>query len=185
MIDRIDPKARSDAYGRRINREHSPVLAYAIPPLSIIFASILPTLFVASAAPLLPPLGFLALMAWRIVRPGLLPIWAGFPLGAVNDLFSGQPFGSAILLWSLAMMGYEIIDSRFPLRSFGQEWFNLTVAAVIYLFSAALFSGATLTLPMLTSILPQLLLSALLIPIIARMVARLDKLRLLRIRTVG
>lgn len=185
MIDRLDPKARRDAYGSRINRENSPVLAYAIPPLSIVIASIVPVLFIASAAPMLPPLGFLALMGWRIVRPGLLPIWAGFPLGAVSDLVSGQPFGSAILLWSLAMIAYEILDTRFPLRSFGQEWMNLTLATAIYLLAAALLSGASITLPMLKALAPQLLLSALLFPIVARMIARLDQLRLLRIRTVG
>ena len=64
------------------------------------------------------------LLGWRMVRPGLLPLWAGAPLGAFDDLVSGQPFGSAILLWSLAMIAIELIETRFPWRGFWQDWFT-------------------------------------------------------------
>lgn len=98
-MERYAPRARRDAYGPRINREHSPLVALTIPWLSIMVGSLLPMLFIATALPLVPPTGFLMLVAWRLVRPGLLPVWAGLPLGFFDDLFSGQPLGSAILLW--------------------------------------------------------------------------------------
>ena len=124
-MERMNPRSRSDAYGSRINRSHSTVLANGVPYLSIMLASVLPLIVIASALPIVPPLGFLMLIGWRLVRPGLLPVWAGFPLGLFDDLFSGQPLGSAALLWSLAMIAVEVIETRFPWRSFAQDWFCL------------------------------------------------------------
>ena len=65
-----------------------------------------------ASAPVLPPLGFLAFVAWRQLRPGLLPVWAGLPLGLFDDLFSGQPFGTAVMLWSIAAIVLDVIEAR-------------------------------------------------------------------------
>ena len=184
-MERLDPRTRTDTYGRRINRAHSPTLAYSVPILSIMLGSMVPILFVASAVPFVPPLGFLILMAWRIVRPGLLPVWAGLPLGAFDDLFSGQPFGSAMLLWSIAMIGMEIIEVRFPWRSFVQDWLTIALATALYLIAMMVVSGGPPGPAMALGLVPQFLLSVLLFPVIARQVARLDRLRLMRFWTVG
>ncbi|MXO57060.1 rod shape-determining protein MreD [Pontixanthobacter gangjinensis] len=184
-MDQINPHSRSDEYGSRINRAHSPFLVIAIPILSILLSSILPMLPIASAVPIMPPLGLLCLLAWRIVRPGLLPVWVGFPLGAFDDLFSGQPFGSAILLWSISMIAIEIIEARFPWRTFVQDWLMIIAIIISYLLAAALFSGAPITVHGLIALGPQLLLCILLFPIIARMIARLDRLRLRRFKRIG
>ena len=169
---------------RRINREHSPMLAAVILYGSIVFASWLPTLFVTASMPLLPPFGFLLLVGWRLMRPGTLPAWVGFPLGAFDDLVSGQPFGSAILLWSVALLAFEWFESRFPWRGFLQDWLASAIACGLYVLLAALVSGAALSLPILVAIAPQLLLSMALYPIIAAMVATLDRIRLIRIREI-
>lgn len=184
-MDRFAPKSRSDAYGRRINRSHSTVIATVVPYMSILIASFFPVFFIASALPLVPPLGFLMLLAWRLVRPGLLPVWAGFPLGLFDDLFSGQPLGSAILLWSLAMIAIELIETRFPWRSFAQDWFTAGLILLVYIPLAMLISGGELTLAALIAVGPQLVLSILIFPLFARLVARLDQMRLTRWRTVG
>ncbi|MDA7787869.1 rod shape-determining protein MreD [Sphingomonadaceae bacterium] len=189
MTERFNPRSRSDPYGSRINREHSPVLAYAIPWVTMLGASVLPVFFMASAMPLVPPLGFLTLIAWRLVRPGLLPVWAGLPLGLFYDLFSGQPFGSAALLWSLALLAIEAIEARFPWRGFQQDWVTASGLIILYLLLAGLLSGATLGFEMVfmtvKALWLQILLSVLLYPIIARLVARLDRLRLMRWRRIG
>jgi rod shape-determining protein MreD len=124
------------------------------------------------------------LLGWRMVRPGLLPLWAGAPLGAFDDLVSGQPFGSAVLLWSLAMIVIELVETRFPWRGFWQDWFTASLVAVAYWLAALLLSGASVTPEMLTVAMPQALLSVLLYPIIARMVAGLDRFRLKRARRI-
>lgn len=183
-MDRLDPRARSDIYGMRINRAPDPWRVRSVPYLSIMLGSVAPVLLIADLMPLVPSFGFLLLLGWRMVRPGLLPLWAGAPLGAFDDLVSGQPFGSAIFLWSLAMIAIELIETRFPWRGFWQDWFTAGVIAVSYWLAALLLSGASLTREMLLVALPQALLSALLYPIIARMVASLDRFRLARARRI-
>ena len=174
--------ARRDEFGSRIDRRNSSVLAYGIPILSIMLASMLPTFFVATAVPLIPPLGLLALIGWRLVRPDILPIWAGFPLGMWDDMFSGFPFGSAILLWSMVMLGLEALEARFPWHGFVQDWLTGGLIIAVYLLVATLLSGGHGSFPMLQAFVPQLLLSLMLFPIISRMIARLDRIRLTRFR---
>lgn len=183
-MERLDPRARSDIYGQRINREPYAWRVHGVPYVSIMLASILPFVLIADIMPLLPALGFLVLLAWRMVRPGLLPLWAGAPLGAFDDLFSGQPFGSAIFLWSLAMIAIELIETRFPWRGFWQDWFTASVIAAAYWLATLVLSGAALTPSLLMVALPQALLAVLLYPIIARMIASLDRFRLARARKI-
>lgn len=184
MISSFNTRARRDEYGSKINRDHLPILVYGVPWLTIVLASLAPMLPFIALAPIMPPLGYLFLLTWRLVRPGLLPLWAGLPLGALDDLFSGQPFGSGILLFSVTLLTLESIEMRFPWRSFLLDWFTAALALSIYLYACFLFSGAHLTSIQLRLILPQLLLSIVLFPIIARMVALLDRFRLMRIRKV-
>lgn len=184
-MERYAPRARSDSYGRRINREHSPLVATVLPWLSIMIGSLVPGFFIASALPLVPPTGFLMLVAWRLVRPGLLPVWAGFPLGFFDDLFSGQPLGGAMLAWSLTMIAFEILDRRIPWRTFPQDWIAAAMALLGYLLATFLLSGATPTAPALVALGPQAILAVLLFPAAARLVSVLDRLRLTRWRVTG
>lgn len=179
-MERNDPRSRSDAYGSRINRSHSAFLANIVPWASIIVGSILPIFPIASALPVIPPLGLLMLLAWRLVRPGLMPVWAGMPLGLVDDLFSGQPFGFAILTWSLIMIAVELIETRLPWRAFWQDWFTACILIFGYLFAGWLLSGAEPTIHSLIALIPQLVLTILVFPIAARLVAMLDRFRLTR-----
>ena len=185
MIDRLNPKSRRDAYGSRINRDHSPVLLYAVPYGTILLGSLVPILPVTGSIPLMPPLAFLFLLGWRLFRPGLLPVWAGFPLGIFDDLFSGQPFGSAILLFSATMLAIEALEMRFPWRSFWQDWVAATVAILFYLVATTMLSGADITSIALISLLPQAIVCIAVFPLVARLVAGLDRLRLFRIRVLG
>ncbi len=135
--------------------------------------------------PLAPPIGFIIFLSWRLMRPGLFPLWIGVPLGAFDDLFSGQPFGSAILLWSVTMIGIELVETRFPWRGFWQDWFTAGLVILIYIFASMLTSGATITPHMLIATIPQLLLALLVYPLFARIVAWLDRFRLSRSRRIG
>lgn len=179
-MERNDPRARSDAYGSRINRSHSPLLANLIPWSSIIIASILPIFVVAAALPMVPPLGLLMLLSWRLVRPGLMPVWAGLPLGLVDDLFSGQPFGFAMFTWSLVMIGIELVETRLPWRAFWQDWFTAGIFIMVYILAGWLLSGGQPNLHSLIALAPQLVLTVLIFPITARLVALLDRVRLTR-----
>jgi len=173
-----------DRFGRTINRDHSPVLALGVPLLTIVLGSLTPLLPIVAAGPVIPPFGFMILLAWRIQRPGLLPMWIGLPLGAFDDLFSGQPFGSAIMLWSLALLALEAIETRFPWRGFWQDWITATGLLVAYLAFGAAIADSQLELWRVPLVGPQLLVSILLFPLVARMVAFFDRVRLIRIRHV-
>ena len=184
-MERLNPQSRRDPFGSRINRTQLPLLAYGLPWLTIMLGSLTPWLPVIAPAPVLPPFGYMLLLAWRLLRPGLLPLWAGLPLGLFDDLYSGQPLGSGILLFSLTLLAIERIELRFPWRTFLLDWLTASAMLVAYIAFAALFSGAALTLVQLTVIVPQLLLSIVLFPIIARMVSFLDRLRLMRVRRIS
>ena len=132
------------------------------------------------AMPLVPPLGLVMLLAWRLVRPGLLPVWAGVPLGLLDDLYSGQPFGFAVFTWSLVMLGIEMLETRMPWRSYWQDWFTAAMVIVSYLLAGWLLSGGQPTVHSLVALFPQFVLTVLIFPIAARLVAMLDRVRLTR-----
>ncbi|WEK47080.1 MAG: rod shape-determining protein MreD [Candidatus Andeanibacterium colombiense] len=173
-----------DRFGRTINREHSPLLAQGVPLLTILLGSLTPLLPIMAAGPVVPPFGFMVLLAWRIQRPGVLPMWIGLPLGTFDDLFSGQPFGSAIMLWSLALLALEAIETRFPWRGFWQDWLTAAGLIAAYLVIGAIVAGGQIDFWRVPLVAPQILLGILLFPLVARMVAFFDRVRLIRIRHV-
>jgi rod shape-determining protein MreD len=176
----------SDTFAqRRINRAPWPLLAVGLPWLSIMVASLLTFSPIVASAPVAPPLGFLVFLAWRILRPSLLPLWAGLPLGAWDDLFSGQPFGCAILLWSVTMLAMEDIDARFLWRGFSQDWLVATALTTAYVLLSAAFAGIAAHFPLPLVVGPQLLFSIVLFPVVVSAVAVLDRIRRLPLLRVA
>lgn len=180
MANRLFPRG-AQAKARRIVRAPSPLLAYAAPWLTVALASILPGWPLIAMAPAMPPLGYMTLLAWRQLRPGLLPVWAGFPLGLVDDMFSGQPFGNALLLWSITMIVLEIIEARFPWRNFLTDWLVASLFIVVYLALGALAAGMAGNWILLV---PQTVLALICYPLVGRSVGRIDRWRLTRFRVV-
>jgi len=186
LIDPLSPHAQRRAFGREgINRVESPWRAKSVHYVSILLGSLLPMWLVADVMPIAPPLGFMFFLCWRLMRPGLMPLWVGVPLGAFDDLFSGQPFGSAILLWSLTMIALELIETRFPWRGFWQDWFTAGLGGLLYIAAAMVVSGAPITPYLIAATLPQILMAVLLYPMLARIIAWLDRFRLSRSRRIG
>lgn len=183
-MERLNPASRRDRYGRRINRDHSPILLALVPWGSIMLMAMLPFLVVTASLPLMPPLALLFLLAWRLVRPGVLPVWAGLPLGLWVDLFSGQPFGCSVLLFSLTLLGIEVLESRFPWRDFWQDWAIAAVAIIAYVVLGAAFSGASVQPVGIPAIFPQIAMAILAYPAVARLTASLDVVRLWRVRSI-
>lgn len=184
-MEQINHKSRHDAFGSKINRDHSPVLLYGIPWLTILLGSLTPLLPIISSLPIVPPLGFVLMLGWRLTRPGLLPLWAGFPIGLFDDLLSGQPMGSGILLFSLALIAVDFIELRFPWTGFRQNWLIAAVLTLLYLIISALISGTLITRALPSILLPQLLLSLIIFPMVSRMIGLLDRFRLMRVRKLG
>lgn len=153
--------------------------ARATPIVSTMIGSLVPMLLpVIADAPVLPPFGFLMLLAWRLLRPGFWAAWAPLPLGFFDDLASGQPVGSAMFAWTVALLLIEASERAVIWRDYLQDWLVACAAiagvlAAGYLF--ALFAGGAAPI---FAIVPQILASMLLFPAVARLCARLDSWRL-------
>jgi rod shape-determining protein MreD len=165
-------------YESRFDREQSLLKMLAIPITSVAIASMITALPIFTEEPLLPPLGLLMFLSWRLMRPGLLPVWSGVPFGLMDDLFSGQPFGSAGLLWSLAMLSIEIIDARAIWRDHLQDWVIAAILIAAVLLGGLWITGMAHAAPDPAVLIPQIILSILLYPLAVRICARLDSWRL-------
>ena len=154
-----------------------PARARALPWASVVAGSVLTALVpLVATVPLLPPFGLLLLLTWRLLAPLSLRRWAAAPLGLVDDLVSGQPLGSAVLLWSLCFLFIDLVEQRLFVRDFRQDW--MLAAALI---AATLFAGRLLAVPLTAPVDPaiaaQAAISALLFPFSARLVAWIDRRR--------
>ena len=151
----------------------------SIPIASVIVGSMLASAMpFVSQMPWLPPLGLVMLLAWRLLRPELWPVWIGAPLGLFDDMISGQPFGSAIFIWSAALLALAVIEQRLRWHDYWLEWGLaiglITGALLVALGFANLTGGAT----RVVLVVPQWLASVLAYPVCARIAAALDSLRL-------
>lgn len=179
------PKLLRDVGKRRINRAPSATLALITPWIVVMLGSLAPLLPLVASAPLVPPLGYLLLLGWLMLRPGIFPAWAGFPLGLFDDLFSGQPIGSAALLWSITVLLLEFIEYRVPWRNFVLNWAIAAGLVASHILLGAWFAHAGTGGANPSALAPQLVLSILAIPLVGRIVAMFDRFRLLPIRDVG
>lgn len=146
-------------------------------PWATVMAGSLVTIFpVAATLPLMPPCGLLMLLAWRLLAPLALRRWAPALLGLFDDCLSGQPMGSATLLWTLSFFLIDLFDQRTIFRAFAQDW--LIAATAIAL---CLVGGRLLATPLgghVDSVLvAQIAVSIFLFPFAARIVAWVDRRR--------
>lgn len=166
----------------RIGEPASAWRRHSIPIASVMLFSALPMLLplVASSA-ILPPLGLVMFLAWRLLHPTLWPVWIGLPLGLWDDCLSGQPIGSAMGLWTITTLVIEYIDQRTYWRGYWQDWLIAALAII-----AIQLSGAAIVHP--SANVAQLFLQAgfsilaaiMLFPMLVRFAVRLDSIRLLR-----
>ncbi|MDJ0277917.1 rod shape-determining protein MreD [Sphingomonas sp. 2R-10] len=108
--------------------------------LSILAGSLMTLIPVIATVPFLPPCGLLMFLAWRLLRPGTLPVWAAAPLGLFDDLVSGQPLGSAMLLWQVCSLMLDLVDTRLFARDFWQDWLLAGGAVALCLFAGRVFA---------------------------------------------
>jgi rod shape-determining protein MreD len=148
--------------GSRIN--HGPKrLARFVPAASVVAASALALLPIVTGLGWVPDLGFLLLIAWRLLRSDAIPAWWAAPLGLVNDLITGAPVGLSMTIWTAAMLALDLLDRRTMWRDYWIEW---ALAALLLL--AVPFS----------TLVPPLLIAILAFPLAAWCASALDRWRL-------
>lgn len=157
-----------------------PLRVYLLPPLSVVLASMLTAWPAVVSAPLLPPLGLMLFLGWRLLRPDIWPVWAALPLGLWDDLASGHPLGTAMFSWTAILLGLALFDQRVVWRDYRIEWLLGTVALAFSLIVGALLARAGTLSECVLLILPQWGWSALLLPLVMLGVATLDRWRLRR-----
>lgn len=152
--------------------------ARLLPWATVMVGSLVTILPWGATLPLLPPVGLLLMLSWRLLAPLSLRVWAPALLGLFDDLLSGQPLGSAMLLWTLAYFLVEAIDARSGVRDFTQSW---TIAALAIAF--VLLGGRLVATPLDAHVdsvlLLQIVMSVLIFPATSRLVAWIDLRRAL------
>ena len=153
-----------------------PGRARALPWVTVMGGSLITALPIVATVPILPPFGLLMLLAWRLLARFALRPWAAAPLGAFDDLVSGQPLGSAVLLWSLCFLGIDLVERRLIYRDFWQDW--LVAGAAI---AFCLAGGRVIAVPLAAHVdgamFGQGAAAILLFPLAARAVAWIDRKR--------
>lgn len=161
----------------KIGRQPSQLRIKLVPPVTVVLGSMITALPIITDYPILPPMGLLAVLAWRLIRPGYWVVWAGFPLGLIDDIFSGQPFGSAAFLWSVVFILLEAIDRKAVNRDYWQDWLIASIATVFVLIGGMLVVDFQSNILRLDLLLPQIILSILLYPFVARFIGAVDNWR--------
>lgn len=153
--------------------EPSPLRLRAIAPATVLLGSLATILPFVASMPLLPPFGLLMLLGWRLLRPDVLRIWAALPLGLFDDCISGQPIGSAMLLWTICFFVIDLIDNRLMFRDFWQNWL-IAAGSVGFCLIAGRLVASPIGAHVDTLLLLQILVSILLYPLAARLCGWLD-----------
>ncbi len=150
--------------------------ARAMPWVTVMAGSLATVLPMVAGAPLMPPCGLLMLLAWRLLAPLAIRVWAPALLGLFDDLVSGQPLGSAMLFWQLGAFLIALAERRSLFRSFWQDW--LIASGVI---AVCLVGGRLVAAPLSAKVDPvlgaQIVISVLAFPLAARIVAFIDRKR--------
>lgn len=153
-----------------------------VPVLTVMLASALPLMLpLVASSPMLPPFGLILFLCWRLLRAELWPVWVALPLGLWDDIFSGQPFGCAMGLWTIANIFIDYFEQRIYWRDFRHDW---AIAALSIAFIQ--FCGAIIVHPHLDwdralgLVAPQIIFAALTIPLAMRMTVQFDNFRLKR-----
>lgn len=142
-------------------------------PLSIMVCTLVTLVPFKASFPILPPFGLLLLLAWRLHRPDLLKPWAPVLLGLLDDLVSGQPLGSSMLLWTISFITIDVLDTRIVWRDFWQDWL-LAAGAICFCLIGGRLVASPLGTHVDTMLLVQILISVALFPVLSRLVSRLD-----------
>lgn len=164
----------------RLGNTPGPLRMEATPVFTVLLASALPTMVpLIAQAPTMPPLGLLVFVGWRLLHHGMWPLWIAAPLGAFDDLMSGNPLGTAIFLWCAVNLAIEMVDTRLFWRDYWHDWLIAIVSAMMFLLGGLAFARISGSNAPVHLILPQILWSALLYPLIVRVVARTDRWRMM------
>ena len=157
-----------------------PPRAYIVPVASTVAGSALAALPLVADAPILPPFGLLMALSWRLLRSEIWRAWMALPLGLADDLLTGAPLGSAVILLTACFLIFDVMDNRLIWRDYWQDWL-ITAAALAFCLAGGWlivrFDGGGGPIRLIA---PQLIIAIFCVPMVARLCAALDRWRLQR-----
>ncbi len=163
----------------RIGRNRTALHVRGTPIITVMLGSLFgATIPVVAQNPWLPPFGLLVLLAWRMLRHEIWPLWIGVPLGLFDDIMTGQPIGSAVFLWTVILLLFDFESQRSFWRDYWHGWFTSGIALVFALAGGWFFTHLAGHGGSIILILPQIAYSIGLFPLIVRLCAALDRWRL-------
>lgn len=151
-----------------------------VPAGTTLAASLLALLPIVVTTPVVPDIAFLVLLSWRLLRPEIWPAQSALGLGLFNDLVAGHPIGQSMALWTILFLACDYLDSRLGFRDYWLDWLLAAVAITVYTLAGwyiAQLMGSSMAMSVMT---PQIALSVLIYPIVARLILGLDRWRLAR-----
>jgi rod shape-determining protein MreD len=104
----------------------------AVPLLLTAVATLLMTVPLVSASPLLPHLPLLFVLVWTVFQPSLMPAWGALVIGILADAVLGLPIGVNAALLPLLVIGMTALEARFGARPFELEWLFGTGVILVY-----------------------------------------------------
>ena len=166
--------ASADEYGFRLARRQW------VPVATTLVACMVDLLPIVAEQPLVPDFAFLVLIAWRLLRPEIWSAQTALPLGLFNDLVAGHPVGQSMAIWTACFLAFDLIDSRVGWRDYWLDWLFASLAIIFHSFGGWYVAGMMGARIEVTIMIPQILLSLLAYPLVARLVLALDRWRLSR-----
>jgi rod shape-determining protein MreD len=151
-----------------------------LPIITTIIACLFALLPIVVTTPFIPDIGLLVLIAWRLLRAEMWTVTTVLPLGMFNDLIAGHPLGQSMALWTILFLAYDIMDARLVWRDYWMDWFIASLSIIFYTFGAWYIGRLMGSDIHFSVMLPQVGLSIMAFPLVARLVLALDRWRLAR-----
>ena len=149
-----------------------------VPVVSTVLAILFGLFPLVVTSPLLPDLGFLVLITWRLLRPEIWMPTVALGFGIFDDLVSGNPLGQSMALWTIVFLLFDLAETRISYKDFWTDWLFAT-AAIILQTAGAWYIARLMHSPTdFLLFLPQLGIAILIYPLVARLILRLDRWRL-------
>lgn len=149
-----------------------------VPVVTTVLACLLGLFPLVATVPLVPDIGFLVLITWRLLRPEIWVPSIALGFGLFDDLVSGHPIGQSMALWTIIFLMFELIDSRIGYKDFWIDWLYATLAIILHTAASWYVARLMDSTSAFTLLLPQIGIAVLLYPVLARLVLALDRWRL-------
>lgn len=151
-----------------------------VPVTTTLAASLLSLLPLVANAPVSPDMGFMVLISWRLLRPEMWTARTALVLGLFNDLVAGHPIGQSMGLWTLTFLILDVVDSRAIYRDYWMDWLLAAVLILLYAYGGWFIANLLGSKSEFGIMWPQVGLSILAYPVIARLIVAIDRWRLSR-----